>query len=335
MVECRQGHAGGFPRDVQPELGSYPADEFDAVLRHSLHHHEHLRQHGVLPRRLLPGRFQSCGPPLLLRFVDDALFAQLLLDELQQIHRQADELRLHALGRGAAGPGFLLPEFVLYLIETFLNIPAHLVELGDDAGRHAALQQVGQILVGDAGEHVEECHTPQQQAASGAADEFIPEHACIDRVCVIKGQIATLDERHVRLATREHVDAAALLPLVPLGEVDASPVPDIEDFATLPGTLPQRVDGLALESADIVFPFARELVVDGEVAQGAVAQVARVEMADGVLAALAVSRIMRGMSVVVTITGVDVEACEAGEGGQCIGQHQASAGAEPGVEFGT
>lgn len=80
--------------------------------------------------------------------------------------------------------------------------------------------------------------------------------------------------------------------------------------------------------------FARLLVVDGEVAQGAAAQVARVKVAHGVFVALAVGRIMCGMGMRVPVSSMDIETGEAGEGSQRIGQHLAGVGAEPGVEFG-
>ena len=102
---------------------------------------------------------------------------------------------------------------------------------------------------------------------------------------------------------------------MPLVEVDARPIPDVEDFTPLLGSLPQCLDGLAFESTDVVFLFSRGLVVDGEMAQGAATQVACVEMADGRFVALAVGRIMRGMSMIVAVASVDVEASETRKGG--------------------
>lgn len=62
---------------------------------------------------------------------------------------------------------------------------------------------------------------------------------------------------------------------------------------------------------------------------------ARVKVTHGVLVALAVGRIVHGMSMRVPVSSMDIETGEAGEGSQRIGQHLASMGAEPGVEFGT
>jgi hypothetical protein len=39
------------------------------------------------------------------------------------------------------------------------------------------------------------------------------------------------------------------------------------------------------------------------------------------------------MSVVVTVTGMDIEACKAGKGGERIRQHLARTGTESGIEF--
>ena len=83
-----------------------------------------------------------------------------------------------------------------------------------------------------------------------------------------------------------------------------------------------------------MFLFTRVLIVDCQMAQGAAAQVARVEMASGVLVALAVCWVVHGMGMVMTVAGVDVEIAQAGEGGERIRQHLSGVGAESGVEFG-
>ena len=56
-----------------------------------------------------------------------------------------------------------------------------------------------------------------------------------------------------------------------------------------------------------MFLFAGVLVVDRQMAQGAAAQVACVEMTSGVLVALAVCWVMDGMGMAMTVSGMDVE----------------------------
>jgi len=48
------------------------------------------------------------------------LAAQAVLLEHHEVVREAEELRLHAFGGGAAGPGFALFEFVFRFIEDLL-----------------------------------------------------------------------------------------------------------------------------------------------------------------------------------------------------------------------
>lgn len=79
---------------------------------------------------------------------------------------------------------------------------------------------------------------------------------------------------------------------MPLHEVNACSIPDIKDFTLFLGSLPQRVDGLAFETAHVVFLFARDLVVDGQVTQTAAAKIARIEMAHSVFFALAIGWVM-------------------------------------------
>ena len=45
------------------------------------------------------GLVKALSAPLLYGHIVDARLPQFMLDEVQQIHAQADELRLHALGR--------------------------------------------------------------------------------------------------------------------------------------------------------------------------------------------------------------------------------------------
>ena len=73
---------------------------------------------------------------LVLGFVDHAAaLADFLCHEDHHVLGQAKHARLLGFGGGAAGPGFGFTEFVLELVEYFFDVPAGLVEDGDEAWR--------------------------------------------------------------------------------------------------------------------------------------------------------------------------------------------------------
>ena len=70
----------------------------------------------------------SRGSTLELGDIADAMHR--LDDAFAQEHevmRQTKEVRLHGLGRGAAGSGFDFAEFFLELVKNFLDVPADTV----------------------------------------------------------------------------------------------------------------------------------------------------------------------------------------------------------------
>ena len=93
-------------------------------------------------------------------------------------------------------------------------------------------------------------------------DHFIGEDPWVERECGVEGVFTDDFELHFVLFPAEGVDAELVFPLVPLAEVDAGTVPDIEDFPAFGGSLPEGVGGLALEGAHLVFLFAFDLVGD-------------------------------------------------------------------------
>ena len=84
---------------------------------------------------------------------------QVAFDELDQIVREAEEVRLHLLGDGGVAPSALGPEFVFEFVERFFQIRAAQVEKRDQAGRQRKL--AGQELMLHAGGGVRVTDPPQ------------------------------------------------------------------------------------------------------------------------------------------------------------------------------
>jgi hypothetical protein len=134
------------------------------------------------------------------------------------------------------------------------------------------------------------------------------------------------------LGAADEVDATALLPAVPLAEVDAGLVPHPEDPTSLGGALAEGVGVQALEGAHVVFLEAGTAVAGGQVNRAVVAEVECVELAGGVLHAVG-EFVMSGGGVEVTVAGEDGEVVEFGILGERIGADLAGEGLKGGVEF--
>jgi hypothetical protein len=79
-------------------------------------------------------------------------------------------------------------------------------------------------------------------------------------------------------------------------------------------------NGHAFEGAHIVFLFATDLIANAEMANQSSAQIAAIEVAHGILFAVAAGRVMDSVLVEVSIAGVDVKLTQAGKVGQDVGQ---------------
>lgn len=259
------------------------------------------------------------GPAADLRHVVDAgLAPDLFLKQRHEIVRQAQEASLHGLGCGRGGPGFGLPELVLEFVEHLLDVPAALVEQGDDAGPDLA-PEIGQIGVVAPAFLFMDDDAPQL-AAAGVDGVFIGAYAPVERIGGVDGMGGLHPQGEVVLLAAEEVDAAAPSPFVPLRAAVAGLVPDVEDFFALARALAQGGEVLALEGAHVVLLAAGGLVADTEVVSGMVAEVERVKVADGETGSVGLARVVGGGLNEVAVVGADVDAVQFGEGGEGIGQ---------------
>ena len=116
-------------------------------------------------------------------------------------------------------------------------------------------------MIDDTGDRILINDAPHADSLNGG-DHFIGEDFCVDGECGVEEEFADDFELHVVLFPAEEVDAGLVFPLEPLAEIDASTVPDIEDFPDFGGSLPEGVGGLALEGAHLVFFVTFDLVTN-------------------------------------------------------------------------
>jgi len=236
-----------------------PADELDGALGETL---DALLENGESAATDALGLFVALDErfrlALGLGFVADAgLTEDLLFHEGHEIVSQTQQAGLTGLRIGGAGPRLGFTEFVFELVEDLLDIPAGFVEQGDDS-RGNADGEIGQIDINGSALRILIGDAPQGHAHAGT-DDLIGNDSPVDRIGVIKGMVAEGFEIHVFLLAAQEVDAI-LFPLMPLPEVDAGAVPDVEDFAAFAGPLAQRLDVLALEGAHVVLLLALDLI---------------------------------------------------------------------------
>ena len=72
--------------------------------------------------------------PLPGAVVDGVDRREVALEELDQVEGQAEQMSLHALGRGGTGPSVVFTEFVFELVEGFLQVPAPPLDEADQSG---------------------------------------------------------------------------------------------------------------------------------------------------------------------------------------------------------
>src|SRR5258708_37204080 len=113
-----------------------PENEFDPTLSQALEHAKGEGQFQVFLGQLRHENRLALGTPRQLRLILDVLvFFKLPLEEQTEIVRQTDHQGLHKLGRRTARPSLVLLKAVLRLIERLFNIPAPLVEEGQQTRR--------------------------------------------------------------------------------------------------------------------------------------------------------------------------------------------------------
>ena len=127
--------------------------------------------------------------------------------------------------------------FVFNFIKGFFDLPAFEVEVGNDAGWDAGGE------VGEEGEGVSVVGTDEGDAADhtplAVADHFIAENAGIVGAVFLPCVGQWVTEYRVGFLATEEVDAVIVFPFVPLLKVDASTIPDVEDFLPFGGSLAQ------------------------------------------------------------------------------------------------
>lgn len=192
------------------------------------------------------------------------------LEEEQQGVRQAEQLRVDALGRQAAGPRLLLRQLVLELVERLLDVPANAVKVGDEAGRQ--LQLVGEELEEFAVDGTAIGNQADRDPL-GSGEELVVEDPAVNGRAAIPGALADDLPAHVLLEPAEEVDAGRLLPTIPLTEVDSGLVPNPEDLAPSGSALAKDLQRQTLEGAHVVLPKPLGPVGGCQMNDAAVAQI--------------------------------------------------------------
>ena len=247
---------------------------------------------------------------------------------------EADEGGLHGFRGRAAGPRFLLVQFVFDFIIGFLNIPPHLVESCDHSRWNRPL--IGQKI---------EDFPAARAAIPDVADHdpadphlAVKEDSGIDRILRLKRKVAAFDDAGVAFHSCQKIDAVPF-ELAPEEVVDAGGIVNVEALAAFGGSLTPLLYREALEGAHFVLLAARDLVSHGEMGQTMGAQIEGVEVAGGEFgipgpAGLAGLReVMRGGGMGVTVRSVQIEAVKATVGGKGIGNGGAEGDAKGHIGF--
>lgn len=210
-------------------------------------------------------------------------------------------------------------------VEDLLDVPAHPVEQGDDAGPQGDL--VCEELVGLAAVGIGVGDAAQHDSVGGGADLFVALHPAVGRIGAIPAEVAAADDREVLLGAADEVDVVSVFEVVSEPEVDPRRIPDEDGL--LPDGDPFADTGRAgaLHGAHVVLLAAVDLVAKGEMAQRVAAQVEQVEVADGVVGLLALvgafERVVAGMFDPVSVAGEDFEVGEVADAVEGIGQQGA------------
>ena len=239
------------------------------------------------------------------------LSGEVAFEDLHEVVRETEEVRLHLLRDGGTGPGAFGTEFIFEFVEHFFDVPAAQVEEGDHAGGQRKF--AGEELIFLPGRRVRVADPPKADLVD-RRDEFISGDAVVVAVGAVEGVFAGERQVHFFLGEGDKVDAAALFPFLPLGVVDAGAVVGVEDFTTGGGVLAQSVLIEAFEGVHIVFLFALRV---REVGERLGAQVEGEEVADGAFRTVDRHRVDGG-PVPVTVGGVEIEVTQAVEVGEGI-----------------
>ena len=175
----------------------------------------------------------------------------------------------------------------------------------DDSGRQRAfISQEAELL---AAQRTVIAHAPHADSLAGG-HQFAAEHARIARIGALPPVLPDDFQLHIRLLPAQETDSAALLPAVPLLEIDPGAIPHIGHLAPMGRALAQRCNAEPLERPHVVLLAARGLLGDRQMGQRVRAQIQGKEMPGGILAAiLRIARVVSGGGVKVAVARMDIE----------------------------
>ena len=288
-----------------------PADELHRAHGEPLEGSREKGQFRFLHGQTLLLFVQAFGAPRKFRLVAHCVDAfEFRLAPDHQVVRHAQELCLHGFGIGRTGPCLGLAQLVLEFVEGLFDLPAQPVEVRDDSGRQRAFAgQEAELLTAL---RAAVAHPAHADSLAGG-HQFVAKHARVARIGAIPSVFSDDFQFHVLLFATQKIEPARVLPVVPLSEIDAGAVPDIEHLAPLGGTLAQRWDAQPLERTHVVLLAPCGLIGPRQMRQRVRAQIERKEMADGVLASVPrITPVVSRVGVKVAVARVKVEAGQLG-----------------------